>query len=146
MVFKIPLFVNLFLCHIPMKKISSYFEMMLKFFKLEKLPVTKISSSLDAQKCLSIMNIFFPNLKESSLNWGPKKYSGLISVLPKKNLFLYCLISFNKNDRECSLSVEFYSFENSVEADELENIITTILKKFKKAISYSRFKKLSNVT
>ena len=129
-----------------MKKISNPCEMMLKFFKLVKLPVTKINTSHDTNKCVSIMKMFFPNLKESSLNWGLKKYSGLISVLAKKNLFLYYIITFNKTDWENCLSVEFYSFENSVEVDELENIIAIILKKFKKALSYSRFKKLSNVT
>ena len=100
-----------------MKKISLYFDKLIKYAKLDKLPHIRINSSQTAEKCLSTIKVFFPNAKEGPCKWGPQRFTGLVLVLPKKNLFLFFIISYHKSENY--VVVEFYSFENKLENEEL---------------------------
>lgn len=89
----------------------------------------KILYSQSFEKVLSIIKIFFSN---ANPNKNMESFSGMVSFLPKPNLFLFYAINFYSNDSY--FIINFYPYGLNIDEMELQMIINKIIKEVKKAL------------
>ena len=92
----------------------------------------KILYSQNFEKALFIVKIFFPSANHSNPNKSMENFNGMVSFLPKPNLFLFYAINFYSNDSY--FIIDFYPYDLNIDEMELQIIINKIIKEVKKAL------------
>ena len=112
---------------------------MIKYDKLAHISTQRVDTQQNYNNQLTIIHIYFPQIKRIYNHKSIQKYAGLFSILPIKNLILYFVITHYKS----FLIIKFYSFESSYDEQEIENLIEKVMNQFTKALCYNKFKRSS---
>jgi len=123
------------LFHIPFKKIIPYFKKIIIYNQLNPFEPEIIDCDQNLDKAKSNLSLFFPLMRQIKPHEKKEfqKFCGFFSVLPKKNLFLFVVADLIKAEK--ILILNFYSFESTNENEEIKNLISKIMKDFRKAFS-----------